>query len=222
MTTDYSQSHEQTTDFDKGIQYEEQEEYFGEHSTDSNPTTPIDLTTDYSLDKQFSPHLDKRKGTTKKRITKSTTKKIITKSTTTQSTPNFTNMTTHANNSSSPKSTTNTVTNQTIVSSTESSTELPITEPPTDTSTDSPTEEPIEPPTEPPTTQTRAQLCNVRQRALGHPLRRQAFPVLPRGESLHRVHGPQTHRRRPQETHRFGVRSSGPTTGCSSGSYLGR
>ena len=53
MTTDYSQSHEQTTDFDKGNQYEEQEEYFGEHSTDSNPTKTIDLTTDYSLDKHF-------------------------------------------------------------------------------------------------------------------------------------------------------------------------
>ena len=158
MTTDYSQSHEQTTDFDKGNQYEEQEEYFGEHSTDSNPTTTIDLTTDYSLDKQFSPHLDKRKGTTKKRITKSTTKKSITKSTTTQSTPKFTNTTstTHVNNTSSPKSTTNTVTNQTIVSSTESSTELPITEPPTDMSTDSPTEQPIEPteqPTDPPATE---------------------------------------------------------------------
>ena len=60
------ESSEQTTELEKGNQYKEQKEYFGEHSTDSNPTKTIDLTTDYSLDKHFSPRLDKRKRNTKK------------------------------------------------------------------------------------------------------------------------------------------------------------
>ena len=131
------ESSEQTTELEKGNQYKEQKEYFGEHSTDSNPTKTIDLTTDYSLDKHFSPRLDKHKSTT------------------TQITTKVTNMTstTHANDTSSPKSTTNTVTNQTIVYSTEPSTESPTTEPPTDPSTELRTEQHIEPSTEPPTTQ---------------------------------------------------------------------
>ena len=61
--------------------------------------------------------------------------------------------TTHANNTSSPKSTTNTVTNQTFESSTKPSTEAPTTETPTDTTTDSPTEPPTVLSTEPPATE---------------------------------------------------------------------
>ena len=58
------QPQEQTTEFEKGNQYKEQKEYFGEHSTDSIPTKTFDLTTDYSLDKHFIPCLDKSKSTT--------------------------------------------------------------------------------------------------------------------------------------------------------------
>ena len=37
----------------------EQEEHFGEHSIDSNPTTTIDLTTDYSQSYEQTTDFDK-------------------------------------------------------------------------------------------------------------------------------------------------------------------